>query len=50
MQHDVGATLSIARDILGLHPDDLACTLDTVSDETWVDQIKASYVPVQVGR
>jgi hypothetical protein len=46
LQHDVDATVSSVQDILDLP--DLSFALDEVVDEEWVEQIKASYVPVQV--
>jgi hypothetical protein len=38
--------VSAVQDILGLP--ELSFTLEEVVDEEWVEQIKASYVPVQV--
>ena len=46
LQHDVEGTVQGARDILDLP--DLTYTAEQVVDEDWVEQIKASYVPVQV--
>jgi ribosomal protein L11 methylase PrmA len=46
LQHDVDATVSAVQDILELP--ELSFTLEEVVDEEWVEQIKASYVPVQV--
>jgi ribosomal protein L11 methylase PrmA len=46
LQHDVDATVSAVQDILDLPG--LSFTLEEVVDQEWVEQIKASYVPVQV--
>jgi hypothetical protein len=46
LQHDVDATVAAVRDILDLPR--LSFTLEEVVDEEWVEQIKSSYVPVQV--
>lgn len=46
VQHDVEESVSAARDILDLP--DLTYSSESVVDQQWMEQIKASYVPVQV--
>lgn len=46
LQHDVDGTLATVQDILDLPT--LNYTLEQIVDQEWVEQIKASYVPVQV--
>lgn len=46
LQHNVDETVAAVQDILELPG--LSFELEEVVDQEWVEQIKASYVPVQV--
>ncbi len=46
LQHDVAATMDIASDVL--EQPSLAFTTELVPNAEWVEQIKASYVPLRI--
>jgi ribosomal protein L11 methyltransferase len=48
LQHDIDGTLALAQDALEMDLGSDSYTLDPVVNTEWVEQIKASYVPLRI--